>query len=322
MRLNQYKPRALSACVDFYLEDCLVKGLSPRTVEGKCSALKAFARWALSEDLRRLQDIGLEEIEAYQAYLFRYRQPYNHKPLFKATIRNRLTAVKVMFHRLHRRGVIKENGLALMELPKVPRQLPRGYLDLSEIESALNQSLLHNYKGLRDRAILAVYYATGIRRMELANLAINDVNLKAGILTVNAGKGEKDRRVPVAQSACVWIRLYLLHVRPRLQQLYSGTALFIDDHGRQFREHQLTRIVSKYVRRAGISKPGACNLFRHSTATLMHENGADIRHVQEMLGHADISTTQVYTHVTINKLREVYNKTHPAAQNPTTGFEQ
>ena len=310
------KPKSLVACVEFYLEDCLVKGLSVRTLEGKRGYLRAFTRWALCEGIKRPQQVDIEVIEAYQAYLFRYRQPHTNKPLEKATIRNRLTAVKVFIRRLHIRGVIKHNGLALMELPQVPRQLPKGYLDVEEIEAALLQPLLHDFKGLRDRAILAVYYATGIRRMELANLDIEDVDLKARIVTVRKGKGEKDRRVPIAQSACVWIQLYLKYVRPRLQQLPSGPVLFLDNKGLKFREHQLTRIVSKYVRRAGIRKPGACNLFRHSTATLMHENGADIRVVQDMLGHADISTTQVYTHVAINKLREVYAATHPAARNP------
>ncbi|MET0116422.1 MAG: tyrosine-type recombinase/integrase [Sedimenticola sp.] len=308
------RPKTLVACMDFYLEDCLVKGQSPRTIEGKRSSLRAFIQWALSEGLKRPQQIGLEEIEAYQAYLFRYRQPYSEKPLEKATIRNRLTAVKVFFRRLHIRGVIKENRLSLMELPRVPRQLPKGYLDVEEIEATLLQPLLQDYKGVRDRAILAVYYATGIRRMELANLNIEDLDLKARVLTVHKGKGEKDRRVPIAQSACVWVQLYLKHVRPKLQQLHSGSELFLDNKGLKFREHQLTRIVSKYVRRAGIKKPGACNLFRHSTATLMHENGADIRVVQDMLGHADISTTQIYTHVAINRLKEVYAETHPAAQ--------
>lgn len=310
----KHRPRYLSACVDFYLEDCLVKGQSPRTIEGKRSALMAFTQWAISEGLKRPQQVGLEEIEEYQAYLFRYRQPHSDKPLEKATIRNRLTAVKVFFRRLHVRGIIQENRVALMELPKVPRQLPKGYLDVEEIETTLLQPLFHDYRGVRDRAILSVYYATGVRRMELANLMIEDVDLKARVVTVHKGKGEKDRRVPIAQSACVWVQLYLKHVRPKLQQLHSGSELFLDNKGKKFREHQLTRIVSKYVQRAGIRKPGACNLFRHSTATLMHENGADIRVIQDMLGHADISTTQIYTHVAINRLKEVYAKTHPAAQ--------
>ena len=308
------KLKTLVACVDWYLEDCLVRGQSIRTIEGKRSALTAFNLWALTEKLKKPKQIKIEEIEAYRSYLFHFRQPHNDKPLVKATIRNRLTAVKVMFRRLHIRRVLKKNRLSLMELPKVPRQLPKGYLNVEEIEMVLQQPLLHDFKGLRDRAILEVYYATGIRRMELANLNVEHIDFKSRIVTIIEGKGEKDRRVPIAESACRWIQCYLDEVRPSFQKLDSGSALFLDNKGWKFREHQLTRLVSKYVKRAGIRKPGACNLFRHSTATLMHENGADIRVIQDMLGHADISTTQVYTHVVINKLREVYEKTHPAAK--------
>lgn len=149
--------------------------------------------------------------------------------------------------------------------------------------------------------------------MELANLELLDIDMQDGILTVNRGKGRKDRRIPIAKRARQWVQLYLTHIRPQLVGLHSGNTLFLNNKGVKYREHQVTRMASKYVRRSGVAKSGACNLFRHSTATLMHENGADLRHVQEMLGHADISTTQVYTHVTITKLREVYNETHPAA---------
>lgn len=120
--------------------------------------------------------------------------------------------------------------------------------------------------------------------------------------------------MPIAERACLWIDFYLKEVRPKLATAQSSATLFIDDNGLAFREQQLTRMVSKYVKRAGIKIKGACNLFRHGTGTLMHENGADIRHVQEMLGHADISTTQIYTHVVINKLSEVYLSTHPVAK--------
>lgn len=227
----------------------------------------------------------------------------------------------MLFRRLHLRGVIKNNPVALMELPKVPRQLPKGYLDVEEINLVLQQSLIQDYKGIRDRAILEVYYATGIRRMELANLDIDDVDLKHHIITVRKGKGGRDRRTPIAECSCTWVDIYLKHIRPRLQSLQSGQALFIDNRGLRYREHQLTRVASKYVKRSGVRKSGACNLFRHSTATLMHQNGADIRYVQDMLGHADISTTQIYTHVAINKLREVYAETHPAALRDKGGLE-
>lgn len=314
MVIKPQKIRSLSDSVDYYLEDCAIKGLSPRTIEGKSSHLRRFVAWCSNEGVKRPQQVSMDVIEGYQADLFRYRQPHNQQPLEKATVRNHLTSIKMLFRRLHIRGIIRNNPVSLMELPKVPRQLPKGYLDVDEVEAVLQQSLIHDYKGVRDRTILEVYYATGIRRMELANLGIDDIDLKSCIVTVRKGKGERDRRVPIAEASCVWVAIYLKHVRPRLQNLKSGRTLFLDNKGLRYREHQLTRITAKYVRRAGVRKSGACNLFRHSTATLMHQNGADIRYVQDMLGHADISTTQIYTHVAINKLREVYSETHPAAQ--------
>ena len=313
--------RSLSDGIAYYLEDCAIKGLSHRTIQGKHSHLRRFLSWCSHEGVTRCKEVTMEVIEAYQSHLYRYRKATDHSPLEKATIRNNLTSVRMLFRRLHLRGVIKHNPVALMELPKVPRQLPKGYLDVDEIDLVLQQSLIQDYKGIRDRAILEVYYATGIRRMELANLDIDDVDLKECIVTVRKGKGERDRRAPIAEPSCVWIAIYLKHVRPRLQHLTSGRALFLDNKGLRYRAHQLTRIVSKYLRRSGVRKAGACNLFRHSTATLMHQNGADIRYVQDMLGHADISTTQIYTHVAINKLREVYADTHPAALRKNAGRE-
>lgn len=306
------RPSTLIQCLDFYLEDCLARGESQRTVEGKASSVGLFLRWCLTQDIRLPQDVSLQTFEAYRRYLHQYRQPFNGKPLDIATIRNRLTATKVFFKRLFYHEIIETNPAERLELPKVPRRLPSGFLTVEEIERVLQQTLLHGMTGIRDRAVMETYYATGVRRMELARLKVSDVDLKEGLITIYRGKGNKDRRVPIAQRACNWIQVYLNKVRATLATIESGATLFLDNEGLKYREQQLTYLASKYVKRAGIDKRGACNLFRHSTATLMHENGADIRHVQEMLGHADISTTQVYTHVTINKLKEVYYQTHPS----------
>jgi len=313
MSRNQTRPTTLVAALAFYLDDCLVKGQSPRTVEVKKCSLNAFVSWCLSEGIRRPQQVGLAEVEDYQAYLFRYRQPYTEKPLVKATIRNRLTHVKVLFGCLYRRSFIKTNPVALMDLPRVPRQLPSAFLELPEMVGTLRQAQPSGPIGVRDRAILLTFYSTALRRMELANLDLPDIDLDKGIVTVRRGKGERDRRVPIAPIACEWIDAYLRYARPELQTLQSGQVLFLDNKGIRYRAHQLTRMAKKYVGRAGIQKRGACNLFRHSAATHMHENGADIRVVQEYLGHADISTTQIYSHVTINHLRRDYHQTHPAA---------
>jgi integrase/recombinase XerD len=229
-----------------------------------------------------------------------------------------MTAVKEFYRRMRRCGVFKSDPAELLELPRVPRRLPGTFLTVEEVESLLQQTLLHGLNGIRDRAILETYYATGIRRMELATLDIDDVDLKRGIVRVNRGKGNKDRRVPIAKRACDWIAMYLNSVRPKFAVLESGQALFLANDCLRYSERKLTYIAGKYVRRAGIKKRGACNLFRHTAATLMHEGGADLLYVKEFLGHADVSTTQVYAHVTIRKLREVYAKTHPAAFTKST----
>lgn len=303
----------LTSEIDFVLEDAAALGLSPRTVEGKGFSLKAFSKWCVTEGIVSLSEVDLSALEQYRRYLFKLRQK-NGNPLELASIRNRLTAVKMCFKRLHYHGFIDINPAALFELPRVPRQLPKGFLKEAQVEKVLAHTLLYGKLGIRDRAILEVYYATGMRRMELANLELSDIDMLDGVVTIYKGKGRKDRRIPIAKRARQWVQVYLKHIRPDLTGFESGNVLFLSNKRRKYKEHQLTRMAAKYVQRSGVSKTGACNLFRHSTATLMHENGADLRHVQEMLGHADISTTQVYTHVTITKLKEIYRQTHPAAQ--------
>jgi integrase/recombinase XerD len=182
-----------------YLRQCEIR-LKPRTVEGRTCTLNAFFSWCDNQGYSTVDQLGIDQVEEYEAYLARYRQPYNEKPLCKATIRNRLTAVKMMFKFLFRKGVIHKDISSLIELPRVPRQLPKGYLDLEEIDASLQQPLLHDIKGLRDRAILEVYAASGVRRMELANLTIDDIDFKQYVVTVRQGKGDRDRCIPIASA--------------------------------------------------------------------------------------------------------------------------
>lgn len=313
MSRSNDQPKTLIEASEFYLHDCLIKGLSPRTIEGKQSALKAFVEWCAGETVTLIDEIDLAVVEGYQAFLFQYRQPFNDRPLEKSTIRNRLTHVKRLLAALFRRSFIEENVAALIDLPKVPRRLPSDYLKIDEVEKVIAQPALTGVRGIRDRVILETYYSTAIRRMELANLDIGDVDFDKLVVTIRGGKGGRDRRTPLAPRSAEWVDLYLKCSRPDLLSYESGNSLFIDNAGRRFRANQLTAMVSKYVKRAGIERRGACNLLRHAAATHMHENGAGLRNLQEFLGHADISTTQVYTHVTINGLRTVYSHTHPAA---------
>lgn len=175
----------------------------------------------------------------------------------------------------------------------------------------LNQPDIATPWGLRDRAILETLYSTGIRRMEMTRLTLYDVDLAQGTVMVRQGKGAKDRLIPIGARACAWIARYLEEVRPLLATRSDELALFLTDYGESFEKNRLGDLVRRYLRHAGIPH-GSCHAFRHAMATHMLENGADIRFIQAMLGHSELSTTQIYTQVSIGKLKEIHTATHPA----------
>ncbi|HEX7965318.1 MAG TPA: tyrosine-type recombinase/integrase [Gammaproteobacteria bacterium] len=308
------KALSLIRGLELHIEDCMARGQSTRTAEGKRYVLSGFIAWCLTQEITLVQQVTIQVLEAYRKYLFQYRQPNNKKPLDIATQRNRLTDVVMYFRRLRKTGYIRKDPGHEFEMPYVPRRPPQAYLSVEEIEAICRLPLLYGIKGCRDRTIIEVHFATGIRRAEVANLDISDIDFKEEIVIVRQGKGRRDRRVPIAKRALAWVKFYVKHIRPRFARVDSGNALFLTDRGKRFEPRKLGERTSRYVKLAGINKRGGSTLFRHSTATLMLDNGADIRHVQEMMGHADIKNTQIYTHVAIGKLKEVYKRTHPAAQ--------
>ena len=251
-----------------------------------------------------------------------YRKSLDGESLCRAQKRNLLTFVKTFVEKMHAKGLIEKNTLEHIELPSKGRQLPKAIFKVSEVELILSQPLQFGVDGIRDRVILETFFASGIRRTELAMLDIEDIDLTDRLLRVNHGKGYKERIVPISERACQWLALYLAKVRPMASFIGSGSALFLTHYGKRFRPNQLTELASCYVKLAGLKRGGACNLFRHATATTMLDNGAELRHVQEMLGHADISTTQIYTYVSRTKLTEVYNKSHPSALSDKRLFTQ
>lgn len=173
---------------------------------------------------------------------------------------------------------------------------------------------LDTAQGLRDRALLELFYATGIRRAELSAVNGADIDHERGTLHVRRGKGGKARIVPVGERALAWVAKYEHEARPAFVRHAHEPALFLNPAGERLSMNSLSWRIRNYLDRAGVTKPGACHLFRHTMATAMLDNGADIRHVQEMLGHALIGTTQRYTHVSIAKLQAVHAATHPAAR--------
>jgi integrase/recombinase XerD len=311
-------PTTLPACVSFYIDDCLARGQSDATANTKTAVLQMFGCWCEQQGISEVTQIDLDLLERYRKYLHRYRKRRDNAPLELSTQRMRLMAVTGLLKRLHAYGIVQSEAYARFPLPRVPRQIPKQIPDEDEIAPILHQTITKGRMGLRDRAILEVYYATGIRRAELAGLDIRDVDFKHQIVTVRKGKGSLDRRVPIAQRALDWVEKYLSELRCRLVTMASGEALFLGEAGKRIQKSKLTTLVGGYIRRSGIGKSGSCHVLRHATATHMLRHGADIRYVQEMLGHQCIESTQIYTHVTITDLQGVYSRTHPAAQGPET----
>jgi len=252
-------------------------------------------------------------MDEYAAYLNTYRKALDNEPLSPSQKRNLLTYVKIFIKYMYIKGLLRENSLADIELPSKGYQIPKALYSVEEIECILEQSLLFGIKGLRDRSILETFFATGIRRGELVKLNIDDIDFNAGMIRVH-GKGNKERLVPISQRGCEWFAFYIGKIRPRFAFISSGKALFLANNGKRYVPGKLSDMASQYVKLAGFDRTGACHLFRHNTATTMLDNGADLRHIQEMLGHASILTTQLYTHVSRNKLTQVYNDTHPSAE--------
>lgn len=310
------KPESLLLwpCMEYYLALCAAKGQSADTVYGKHSRLKQFYYWCTARELKTLDQITLDVMDDFMAYLNAQRKPRDGQPLGVAHKRNVLTTVKVFVATMYRKGLLSRNSLEGIELPSIGRALPKALFSRDEIERIFAQPLQFGQKGIRDRTILETLFASGARRGELLPIQLEDVDFKKQLLRLNHGKGRKERIVPISQRACEWLAVYIHKVRPAIRFVDSGNTLFLANNGKAYKPGKLSELVSRYIRLAGIKRFGACHLFRHATGTMMLDNGADLRHVQEMLGHASISTTQIYTHVSRQKLKEVYIKTHPSAR--------
>jgi integrase/recombinase XerD len=204
--------------------------------------------------------------------------------------------------------------------------LPRHILTVAEVEQVINACDVADASGLgvRDRAMLETLYSTGMRRAELVGLRVDDVDIERGTVLIRQGKGKKDRVVPIGDRACRWIEKYLYSVRPEYLEAEDTGDLFLARHGEAMQGKQLSVIVKKAIEVAALDRfrdthpNAACHLFRHACATHMLENGADIRFIQALLGHSDLSTTEVYTRVSILQLKAVHEKTHPARLARTT----
>jgi integrase/recombinase XerD len=296
-----------------FLEAQRVAGRTPRTVDTYERILRYFASWAIERGIAGPREVTRPILERYQRHLFHYRKA-SGEPLTFGSQQQRLAPLAVFFRWLVRQRFLPANPAADLEIPRVRRRLPKDVLTPEEAEQVLAIPDLATPEGLRDRAILELFYSTGIRRLELAQLKLWDVDRLHRTVFVREGKGRKDRVVPVGERALAWLDRYLSDSRPRWIASSDPGFLFLSPAGGAIRPDGLTAMARAHIERAGLKKRGACHIFRHTMATAMLENGADIRFIQQILGHESLETTQIYTRVSIRQLSEVHAATHPAAR--------
>jgi integrase/recombinase XerD len=314
--LDKIDPNGMGRWYAAYLDQLAVRNYADHTISNRRLALTAFLRWCQERDLTRPQDVTRPILESYQRWMYHHRKK-NGNPLGFTTQRGRMTSIKDYFRWLCRQNILLHNPASELEMPRNERRLPKGALNETEIERIMAMPDIGQPLGIRDRAILETLYSSGIRRVEAVRLELGDVNVERCVMLIH-GKGKKDRVVPIGARALAWITKYICDVRPDLVTDPRERALFLSGYGDSaMSADYLTRLITSYIRRAGIMT-GGCHLFRHTCATLMLENGADIRFIQQMLGHANLSTTAIYTEVSIRQLQRVHAMTHPAEKPAVT----
>ena len=293
--------------MDQYLDQFLhylvvEKGLSQNTIEAYGHGLTRFFDHLRGRRIQDIREVGKFDVQGFLLAL-------KKKKLGAKSIVRNLSAVRSFFRFLIQEGILEANPLENLESPKVARTLPE-ILSLKEIEQILEQPDVQTPLGVRDRAMLEMLYATGMRVSELTHLPTHQVSLEGGYVLLY-GKGSKERIVPLGSEAMKWVALYLKTGRGVLSKGKDSPILFINRSGKGMSRQRFWRSLKNYAQRAGLHKRITPHLLRHSFASHLLEGGADLRSVQMMLGHVDISTTQIYTHVTGERLKQVHKRYHP-----------
>lgn len=278
------------------------KRLAANTIESYSRDIVCFLDFISSSGIKNITQVKIDTIRSHLKYLMEQK--------LSSTSRARhLASIRSFYKFLTSEKQIEEDPTTHIESPKLWNRIPKT-LTIKEVDLLLNQPDTKTLIGVRNRAMLEILYATGLRVSELVSLRTNDINLQSGFI-ITLGKGSKERIVPIGESARSKTEEYLNITRPQLLKGNNIPILFISRLGKKMTRQAFWKIIKKYSLTAGIKKDISPHLLRHSFATHLLAGGADIRAVQQMLGHADISTTQVYTHIVKDRLREVYDKHHP-----------
>jgi integrase/recombinase XerD len=294
--------------LDFLAHLELERGLARNTLAAYRSDLLAFGR-ALAERGVRPQEASGRDLADYLAGL---AGGHGDEPASPATLRRKAACLRSFYRHLRREGIRDSDPTASLSSPRRPRKLP-DVLARDEVRALLAQPEGTDPLALRDRALLEVMYACGLRASEATDLELRDLDLEAGVLRAR-GKGSKERMVPVGRAARRALRAYLLdRGRPELVGVRPEARLFVNARGRPLTRQGLYAIVERHAAGAGLAGRLTPHTLRHTFATHMLSGGCDLRSLQVMLGHADVSTTQIYTHLSADRLREVYFSSHPRA---------
>ena len=281
----------------------LEKNLSDNTVSSYRNDITSFLNFLENKNVN-------DPSEIKQKHVSDFFKSLSNVGLASSSAARYYSSLKGFFNYLFTSKYIKENPIERINSPKLAKNLP-GVLSVNEIDSILSKPVTDNKLGLRDKALLEMLYACGTRVSELINLKISDLFFNEEVIRV-FGKGSKERIIPIGSSAIEWISKYLKESRPLLmKKAKSENFLFLNSKGSKLSRMGIWKIVDKYVREAGIEKDVHPHTFRHSFATHLLEGGADLRAVQEMLGHSDISTTQIYTHIDRDYIKQVHKEFHP-----------
>ncbi len=281
------------------------KGLAKNTLESYGRDLKSFHTFINQNGQKSLLEISRSDITSYLLYL-------QKKGRATSTISRNLASIRSFYHFLLNEQALVKDPSSNLESPKQEKKLPE-ILSVSEVDLLLSQPDTSETTGIRDKSMLELIYATGVRVSEIIDLNMEDINIENGYIRCR-GKGNKERIVPLGKVAIKNTKVYLETARCKLvKNNNSEEAFYVNHHGKRLTRQGFWKIIKKYAKKANLEGKITPHTLRHSFATHLLENGADLRSVQEMLGHADISTTQIYTHVTQKKLKGVYEKTHPRA---------
>lgn len=294
-------PATVDSFIDaIWLED----GLAPNTLSAYRRDLTAFAQWLHKKHKRPLEQADAVDIQDWFAAI--------HAVSKATTANRRLASLRRYYLWALRHGLVSKDPCLSLHAAKQAARFPKT-LSEDQVDALLDAPDTSTTRGLRDRAMLETLYATGLRASELINLNMLDVSLTEGVLRVNIGKGGKDRLVPLGQEAQYWIDLYISQSRPQLMGARRDDALFVTARSGAMTRQAFWLIVKKYALEADIHTPLSPHVVRHAFATHLLNHGADLRVVQMLLGHADISTTQIYTHVASERLKALHAKHHPRA---------